>query len=73
MVQTNDERQGDKYMKCPECDSNMVKQYGGVVLLTCPPKYGYDWYCGCGHKEDGGLEEGFTPKTTHELWEEANK
>lgn len=46
--------------QCPECKARMVKKNTGTVLTTDPPQYPYDWWCGCGHEEVGGIERDLT-------------
>ena len=45
---------------CPECNAKMIKWETGRVLLCEPPKYPWNWRCGCGHTEKGGNRLGQT-------------
>lgn len=55
-----------------KCGKKMVKRYDSMVLMSMPPQYRYDWYCGCGNVEHGGKDMGTPLPTIHEQWKETN-
>lgn len=62
------------YRICDKCGKRMIKKYANFVLTLCPPQHPWDWWCGCGHVEKGGIERGKTPEEVlMEAWEAANK
>jgi len=59
---------------CPVCGKKMVKKYRGYELTSYPPQRPWDWWCRCGHVEEGGVDRGMTSEEFYgELWEEANR
>jgi len=61
-------------MICPECGKKMIQRFTGVVLCTYPAQYPWDWWCGCGHKEKGGVTRGKTEEEiAREEWEALNQ
>jgi hypothetical protein len=40
---------------CPECGKLMIKEWG-AQLSSDPPQQAWVWWCGCGHREWGGVE-----------------
>ena len=58
---------------CPNCGMNMIRRGTGVVLLTYPSQYPWNWWCGCGHTEEGGIEHRVFEPNCQSMWEEANK
>ena len=60
-------------MDCPQCGKRMVRWGTGVVLLSYPPQYPWNWRCGCGHREFGGVERGTTEDEQFmAAWHDAN-
>jgi hypothetical protein len=57
--------------KSCECGKKMIKRYFGMVLMTNPPQYPYDWWCGCGRTENAGRDVGQAPDTIQQQWERA--
>jgi len=58
---------------CPSCGKLMIRCYANYILCTYPPQHPYDWWCGCGHSEAGGVERCELPKNTlMRQWEAAN-
>lgn len=39
-----------------KCGKKMIKRYTGMVLMSNPPRYSFDWWCGCGNTEVGGSD-----------------
>jgi len=66
---------GDEEMKiCPECGKKMIKRYENYIYPTNPPQRPWYWWCGCGYREDGGIDMGFTEEEIYRLeWEIVNK
>ncbi len=63
----------DKLMSCPKCNKNMIQRFSHTVLLNYPPQYPWNWWCGCGHTEVGGIERGKThEEVAMDAWEKAN-
>jgi hypothetical protein len=59
---------------CPVCGKKMIRKYRHYIMATYPASHPWDWWCGCGHKEEGGIERGITPDEALRIqWEEANK
>ena len=61
-------------MNCPKCNLIMIKRRrGAIALLTCPPQYPMEWWCGCGYREFAGYEyEKTADEVTREEWEQIN-
>ena len=52
----------------------MVVKYSSVVLMTYPAQYPWDWWCGCGYTEKGGIEGDSTYESiAREEWERVNE
>ena len=49
---------GSSRKRCPKCEKKMVKRYAEAILLSSPPKHPWDWFCGCGYRETGGMDIG---------------
>jgi len=59
---------------CPKCGKKMVVKYSSVVLMTYPAQYPWDWWCGCGYTEKGGIEGDSTYESiAREEWERVNE
>lgn len=40
-----------------KCGKKMIKRFSGMVLMSNPPQYPWDWWCGgCGTHERGGVD-----------------
>lgn len=64
--------QGTK--ECPKCERRMIKAPTGVCLMTSPVQYPWDWWCACGHTEEGGVErEATIEEERRKRWEKAQK
>lgn len=60
-------------MKC-ECGKLMIKRYENRVLMSNPPQYPWQWWCGCGKTKEGGIERGKTDgELALEKWKQVNK
>jgi hypothetical protein len=58
---------------CPQCGKKMIKRYNRI-LPSYPPLYPWEWWCGCGHVEEGGCERGSTlEEQSMSLWKAANQ
>ena len=58
---------------CPKCGKQMIKWDQMTVYATNPPQYPWDWRCGCGHQEKGGVRRGKTMEDLFvERWTDAN-
>ena len=40
---------------CPKCQKQMIRRDLGYAYATDPPQYPWEWWCGCGHREAGGV------------------
>jgi len=59
---------------CPNCGKKMIKRYEDYILLTNPPQHPWFWWCGCGHKEKGGIDKGESiGEIYREIWKDINK
>lgn len=51
----------------------MIQWYQNMVLTSYPAQFPWDWKCGCGHSEEGGIEMGKTIEDRfQETWEGEN-
>ena len=58
---------------CPKCGKQMIRRYRDYVLLTYPVQRPWDWWCGCGYSEEGGIELDKTEdQIVREQWEIVN-
>ena len=58
---------------CPKCGKSMIRWATGEVLLSYPAQYPWEWRCGCGNRERGGIERGKTEgEIFREAWEAVN-
>ena len=59
--------------KCPNCGEVMIKRSRQYMLLTYPPQYPWDWWCGgCDIYVEGGTERGRTAEELYmEKWKQA--
>jgi len=60
--------------KCLACGMKMIRRSTGVDLLSYPPQYPWNWWCGCGHTVEGGVERAvFLEDSFQEAWERLNQ
>ncbi len=58
---------------CPACGKRMIQRASDLVLTSYPPQYPWDWWCGCGHTERGGVTVGQTREQVDRArWEAVN-
>jgi hypothetical protein len=63
----------DEARVCSVCGKVMIKRDTGVALMSYPAQYPWDWWCGCGHTEPGGVRWGKTEvEMAQNEWEQAN-
>lgn len=59
---------------CPKCGKKMIHWDSGDVYATYPPQFPWDWRCGCGHKEKGGVRRGTTAEELfQDEWNRVNE
>ena len=51
--------------ECPKCKAQMIQRYENIVYCTYPPQHPWNWWCGCGHTETGGVERGITEEESY--------
>jgi len=61
--------------KCPACGKKMIRRSTGVVLTSYPAQYPWNWWCGCGHSVEGGVEHAvFLPEDDiKRAWKKINQ
>jgi len=60
--------------ECPKCGRRMIKRYEDSILLTHPPQAPWYWWCGCGYREEGGVDRAVTNDEWYKMiWREINK
>ena len=61
-------------MVCPKCGKRMIKRDTGIVLTSYPAQHPWNWWCGCGHTEPGGVRRDQTEhEICMELWKQENE
>ena len=59
--------------RCPQCGKKMIRRYRPYVLCSYPSLHPWDWWCGCGYSEVGGVERSMTlEEMVRREWEGAN-
>jgi hypothetical protein len=59
---------------CPQCGRQMIRKYTGAVLPSYPAQRPWNWWCGCGHAESGGVDRDLTDEESlHLRWELSNQ
>ena len=56
---------------CPKCGAKMTQEWDNEVLCTYPPQYVWYWFCGCGHRERGGVVQEVM-ETSMDIWKRLN-
>lgn len=41
--------------ECCRCHKQMIPAWTGEVKLMTPPRRSWDWWCGCGRRQAGGM------------------
>ena len=60
--------------ECPNCGKNMIESYARTQPLIYPPITQMEWFCACGHKEEGRtIRHPSQFESDMERWKEANK
>ena len=58
---------------CPKCGKRMIRRYRNYALATYPLQRPWDWWCGCGYGEEGGVERELTlDEMAQREWEMIN-
>jgi len=59
---------------CPKCGKNMIRKYMDITLTSYPPLFHWQWWCACGHEENGGVDVIMYPQELdRQRWLEANR
>ena len=61
-------------MTCPKCDKQMIKKFIRFSTAVSPRKAAYQWFCRCGHTENGGNDMEYSEQEFYqERWDRAQK